>query len=315
MKGIHIIATGRALPAKIMDNDEMSTFVETSDEWIQTRTGIKQRHVCKQESCASLAIEAAKKAIFKAIDTASINTKDIGVIVVATTTPDYAFPSTACLVQKALELPEEVMSFDISAACSGFLYGLDICRGLLMSSSKKYALLIGSEQLSRILNYEDRTSCILFGDGAGAAILELDDSLYYQRSWSDGDDECLTCKGSGFDNAHLQMQGNKVFKFAVKVIPESIEQILEDSNLKMNDIDYFICHQANIRIIDHVRKKYPEYSDRFYINIDRYGNTSAASIPIVMDEMKEKGLLKTGMKVICVGFGAGFTWSCVLLTI
>ena len=309
MKGIHILATGRALPKKVMSNHEMSTFVDTSDEWIRSRTGIGQRHVCEEETCVSLAVEAANDALAKAIKEYGITKEEIGILVVATTTPDYAFPSAACMVQKELGMPNEVISFDISAACSGFLYGLYVCRGLLLTGEKKYALLIGSEQLSRIMDYTDRSSCVIFGDGAGAAILELSDKLYVQKSWSSGDQETLFCKGIGQEESYLHMDGNKVFRFAVQALSESMVHVMQQAGLTMEDVDYVICHQANARIIEHIRKKYPEHRHKFYMNIEHYGNTSAASIPIAMDEMFELNKLKAGMKIICISFGAGFTWS------
>ena len=331
MNGIKIVGTGRAVPKKVVTNDDLSRMVETNDEWIRTRTGIRERRVCEDETTVSLATEAAKHAVEAASeqlhnrvaetacgqqdDIVGYIKDEIAVVLVATTTPDYAFPSVACLVQKALELPDEVMSFDISAACSGFLYGLDICRGLLSNAKKRFALVIGSEQLSRITDYTDRGSCILFGDGAGAALVELSDNLYVQRQWSRGDMEALRCPGVGNDNAKLFMQGNKVFKFAVTALQQGVAQVLADAGLTMEDINHVICHQANLRIIEHVQKKYPEHAEKFYVNIDRYGNTSAASIPIAMDEMRRSGILPDGSKVICIGFGAGFTWSAVLLEV
>ena len=331
MNGIKIVGTGRAVPKKVVTNDDLSRMVETNDEWIRTRTGIRERRVCEDETTVSLATEAAKHAVEAASeqlrnrvaetacgqqdDIVGYIKDEIAVVLVATTTPDYAFPSVACLVQKALELPDEVMSFDISAACSGFLYGLDICRGLLSNAKKRFALVIGSEQLSRITDYTDRGSCILFGDGAGAALVELSDNLYVQRQWSRGDMEALRCPGVGNDNAKLFMQGNKVFKFAVTALQQGVAQVLADAGLTMEDIDHVICHQANLRIIEHVQKKYPEHAEKFYVNIDRYGNTSAASIPIAMDEMRRSGILPDGSKVICIGFGAGFTWSAVLFEV
>ena len=329
MNGIRIVGTGRAVPKRILTNDDLSRMVETNDEWIRSRTGICERRVCDGETTASMAEEAAKNALEAACELRDIieannvekeevlqYIKDrIAVVLVATTTPDYAFPSVACLVQKALELPDEVMSFDISAACSGFLYGLDICRGLLANTKKRFALIIGSEQLSRITDYTDRGSCILFGDGAGAALVELCENLYVQRQWSRGDAEALRCLGVGNDNAKLFMQGNKVFKFAVTALQQGVEQVLTDAGLTMDDINHVICHQANLRIIEHVQKKYPEHAEKFYVNIEKYGNTSAASIPIVIDEMRRSGILLSGNKVICIGFGAGFTWSAVLLQV
>ena len=309
MQGIKIVATGRALPQKVVTNDDLSRLVDTSDEWISTRTGIRQRYFCEEETCQSLAILAAKRAVEKA----EIDKKQIGLVIVATATGDYVFPSVACMVQNALGLETEVLAFDLSAACSGFLYGLGVCRSVLSGQDKKYALLIGSEQMSRILDMEDRSTCVLFGDGAAAAVLTLEENEFYQKAWSDGNDEVLSCKGVGYKNQHLLMEGSKVFKFAVKAIAQGIDEILEKAEKTIKDIDYVVCHQANERIIDHVSRKYKGVT--FYKNMDRYANTSAASIPIALDEMYEKGMLKEGMQIICVGFGAGFTWSSALLTI
>lgn len=309
MQGIKIVATGRALPRKIVTNNDLNRFVDTNDEWIRTRTGICQRYLCEEETCQSLAIEAAKKALEKA----GIDKAEIGLVIVATATADYVFPSVACMVQKALELETEVLAFDLSAACSGFLYGLGICHSVLLNQKKKYALLIGSEQMSRILDMKDRSTCVLFGDGAAAAVITLDENEFYQKAWSDGNSEALSCKGVGQENQYLFMEGSKVFKFAVKAIAQGIDEILEKSGKMIADIDYVVCHQANERIIDHVSRKYQGVE--FYKNMDRYANTSAASIPIALDEMYEKGMLKEGMQIICVGFGAGFTWSSALLTI
>lgn len=311
MQGIQIVATGRALPKKIVTNDDLSKIVDTNDEWIQTRTGICQRHYCEDETCVSLAIEAAKTAIEKS----GIDPQDIGVVLVASTSSDYAFPSTACLVQNALGLSKETMSFDISAACSGFLYGMNICKGLLENGRKPYALLIGSEELTRFMDFNDRASCILFGDGAGAAVLKLSDTAFVHRAWSDGNLSALSCKGVANDGAKLVMDGKEVFKFAVKALKQGIDTILEDAEITLDEVDYIVCHQANRRIIEHVMKKYQTCDDKFYINIERYANTSAASIPIALDEMYEADMLKSGMKIIAVGFGAGLTWSSALITI
>ena len=311
MRGIRITATGRALPGKIVTNEEMSRMVDTTDEWIRTRTGIGQRHICKEESCTGLAIEAAKKAMEKA----GIDGNEVEAIIVATVTPEFAFPSTACMVQKALDFPEDILAFDISAGCTGFLYGLGIARGLLLAGRKKYVLVVGAEQLSKIMDFTDRSTCVLFGDGAGAAVIELTDKPFFYRAWSAGEAGPLNCPGVGNDGAHLHMEGNQVFKFAVKAITQGVETLLEDADLSMEEIDYVVCHQANRRIIDHVKKKYEGTKAEFYMNMEYYANSSAASIPIALDEMGEKGLLKPGMKIICVGFGAGFTWSSALLTI
>ena len=331
MQGIHIVATGRAVPKKVVTNDDLSKIVDTSHEWIVTRTGICQRHICEEETCTTLAIEAAQKAVEEAMEQEGLTVEDIGVVVVASVTSEYNFPSTACLIQNALGLPKDIMSFDIGAACSGFIYGLEVCRGLLMARQaqeevlnrgetsgndrKKYALLIGSEQLSRVLDFTDRSSCILFGDGAGAAVIRLDDSLYVHRAWSDGDKEVLYCKGAGHEDTKLRMQGQEVFKFAVRVLKQGLDTILEDAGLTIEDVDYVVCHQANKRIIEHVMKKYPGQEQKFYMNIENYANTSGASIPIAIDEMRKQGLLQKGMKIVTVGFGAGFTWASALITV
>lgn len=310
MQGIKIVATGRALPQKIVTNEDMSELVDTSDEWIRTRTGICQRYICQEETCESLAIEAAAKALEKS----GIDRGEVGLVIVATATADHAFPSVACMVQNALSLDQEVMAFDLSAACSGFLYGLGVCQSVLQSQKKPYALLIGSEQMSRILDMEDRSTCVLFGDGAAAAVLTLDETKEFNhKAWADGNCEALSCRGVGYEDARILMEGSKVFKFAVKVIAQGIDEILEESGKTIEEIDYIVCHQANERIIDHVSRKYQGV--KFYKNMERYANTSAASIPIALDEMYEKGMLKEGMQIICVGFGAGFTWSSTLLTI
>ena len=194
------------------------------------------------------------------------------------------------------------------------MYAVKIAKGLLENLDKKYAVVVGSEQLSRIVDFNDRSTCVLFGDGAGAAVIELSDNHeYYQKAWSRGDEEVLACKGPGNNDAYLTMDGQGVFKFAVKVIKEGIDAILQQKGISLEDIDYVVCHQANQRIIDHVRKKYNAPEEKFYVNLQKYGNTSAASIPIALEEMMSEGLLTEGKKIIAVGFGGGLTWSSALL--
>lgn len=311
MKGIHILSTGRAVPKKMVTNDDMGKIVDTNDEWITTRTGIKTRYFSTDEKNYELAAEAGRKAIKKA----GIQLDEIGIILVATVTPDYMMPSTACMVQKELGIPTDIMAFDMNAACSGFLYGLKICKGLLENTAKPYALLIGSEQMSRILDFTDRTTCVLFGDGAGAAIIELsEEHAYFQKTWSRGDKEALTCGGPGTGVAKIEMDGTAVFRFAVTAMKDGIDAVLEEAKVQIEDVDYVVCHQANARILAHVRKKYKLPEEKFYMNLQKYANTSAASIAIALDEMLEQGLIKKGMKIMCVGFGAGFTWTAALLT-
>lgn len=311
MQGIHIVATAKALPKAVVSNDDLSKIVDTSDEWIRPRTGISTRYKCQEENCSILAINSAREAVRKA----GIDISDIGIVVVATSSSEYVFPSTACMVQKALGLDVNTMAFDISAACSGFIYGLEVCRSLLMTSKKRYALLVGSEQMSRLLDYTDRSTCVLFGDGAAATLLELDESLYVHKAWSDGNDNILYCKGVGYENSVIHMEGNEVFKFAVRVIKEGIDSLLDEAGMGMDDISYVVCHQANERIINYVAKKYKGYEVKFFKNISRYANTSAASVPIALEDMFSEGILENGMKIILVGFGAGFTWSSALITI
>lgn len=319
MKGLHIVSTGKALPKQQVSNDDMRKFVDTSDEWIQSRTGIKTRYFSAGEKNYELATRAARAAMKKG----KIYPEEIGAIVIATMTPDYIMPSTACMVQKELGLDEEVMAFDINAACSGFLYGLKICKGLLDSIEKKYVLLIGSEQMSRILDFSDRSTCVLFGDGAGAAIVEAsDEHTYLGKSWSRGDRDALFCPGVGnevgkeeaTEISKVSMEGSAVFRFAVSAMKDGIDWILEKEGIEIEDVDYILCHQANARILSHVQKKYKIPKEKVFMNLQHYANTSAASIPIALDEMLEEGLIKEGMKIISVGFGGGFTWAAALLT-
>lgn len=312
MNGIRIVSTGSAIPLKKVTNEEISKIVNTSDAWIRTRTGIESRYFSTKEKNYELAAEAGRKAIEKG----KIKKDEIAVILVATVSPDYMMPSTACMVQKELGIDEETMAFNINAACSGFLYGLKICKGILEQSKKRYALLIGSEQMSRLLDFEDRSTCVLFGDGAGAAIIELsEEKEYIQKEWSRGDDQALICMGPGYEKQKLFMDGSAVFRFAVTAIQQSIDALLKDANINIEDVDHIICHQANARIISHVRKKYHLPEKKFFVNLNKYANTSAASIPIVLDEMYESGLLKDGEQVILVGFGAGFTWAAAKIII
>lgn len=309
MNGIRIVSTGRALPSKVVTNDDMSKLVDTSDEWISTRTGIRQRYFCDGEMNWQLAAKSAKKAIEKG----NIDINNIGIVIVATFSPDYAFPSVACLVQKELGLRCDIMSFDINAACTGFLYALNVAEGLLRSSGEKYALVIGSEQISTRLNMEDRGTCVLFGDGAGAAIIETIESENCATVMgSEGDLEALVCPGQAMENRYIHMDGKKVFKFAVSTVGKVINELLEKTGNTIDNIDYVICHQANERIIRSIIKQFDCNPDKFYMNMQDYGNTSAASIPMALDEMYEKGLLTKGKKIICVGFGAGFTWGGML---
>lgn len=303
--GLHIVGIGHYTPDNVVTNDDLSKIVDTSDEWISSRTGIRRRHFVDKEKNQDIAIEAAKMAIADA----GIDKNDIGVCIVATIRPDNLTPSVACMVQRILELPNNIPCFDINAACSGFMYGINIARGMLFQSSKKYALVIGSEVLSKVLDMTDRGTCILFGDGAGAAIIELSDSnRYYSVLGSQGDDDILHCTNDNDVDRYVRMQGSDVFKFAVSTVPKTVFDLLDMAGLEADDIDVYVCHQANKRIIESVARKCKLSMDKFFINLDEYGNTSSASIPIALSEMNNRGMLKPGMKIICVGFGGGLTW-------
>ena len=303
--GLHIVGTGHYVPSHVVTNDDLSKIVDTNDEWIASRTGIRRRHFIENESNQDMAVSAAKMAL----ENAGIDKNEIGVCIVATIRPDHMTPSVACMVQKILELPCDIPCFDINAACSGFMYGIQIARGILLQSGKKYGLVIGSETLSKVLDMTDRGTCILFGDGAGAAVIELSDvHRYYSVLGTQGNDEVLECPNSDDGQRHVNMHGSDVFRFAVSTVPKTIFKLLEQADVSADDIDLFVCHQANKRIIESVAKKCNQSMDKFFINLDEYGNTSSASIPIALSEMNQKGLIKPGMKMICVGFGGGLTW-------
>ncbi len=311
MTGLDILATGKCIPSTVFSNDDMRKFVDTNDEWIITRTGIKQRYFCtSNETTISLAVDASLKAIKRA----KIDKSQIGVCIVATFTPEYATPSTACIVQNELGLDSTTICFDLNAACSGFLYALETARALLCTNDKKYALVIGSEKISDLLDFTDRGTCVLFGDGAGAAVVQLKKvKRYYSIFGGNGDVAPLSANARSEDK-FLKMDGHTVFRFAVDTICNSITEVAEKSGCNLDNIDWFICPQANGRIIDLAAKKLKIPIKKFYKNMDKYGNTSAASIPIVIDEMTQKNLLQKGQEIICVGFGAGLAWGATLLT-
>lgn len=305
MEGLKILSTGYYPGEKVVTNSDFEGKIDTSDEWITTRTGIKRRHFSSHSS-AYLAIEAARQAV------RDIDLSKIALIICATMTPENATPSNACLVQEALGLQEQsIMCFDVNAACSGFVYALEIAKSLLVNHDQ-YALVIGSEQLSRIVDFTDRSTCILFGDGAGAIVAKKADGLFV--SYNDASGTALPLVASfEKDDPYLHMQGQDVFKFATKVIVKSINEVLQRAQMTLDDVDYVVCHQANLRIIQYVYKKLKSSPDKFFTNLDEYGNTSAASIPMALAEMNEKGLLKEGMKIIVVGFGGGLTWGATLM--
>ncbi len=304
---INIISSGKYLPKDKITNQDLEKMVETNHEWIVSRTGIVTRHKAAHETASEMAYLAAKAAL----DKANYRPDQIDLIIVATITGDQMTPSTANLVQKKLGIEHECMSFDINAACTGFVYGLEIASQMLASKKFRSALIIGSERLTSVTNYEDRNTCVLFGDGAGALLIEPSDSdkhqAYFFNTAKPDVDDSLTVR------KYIEMDGRKVFLFAVDVIKRSIERILEDANLSKDEIDVFIPHQANIRIIQAVSKAMDIPMEKFVVNIEHYGNTSAASIPITLSEYLDTKPPKN-QRVLMVGFGGGFTYGSAIIT-
>ena len=315
--GIKIIGTGKYLPEKVITNEDISQHVDTSHEWILDRTGIEQRRIATTESSLDMAAAAAEQAL------QGIDKDSIGLVVVATITPDNITPSMAAMVKKELGL-ERAIAFDINAACSGFVYGLWIAESLMNTALSQYskdgapkrALVIGTERLTRVTNWEDRETCILFGDGAAAAVVEC------REGWpsigavlgSRGDDVLLRLPGLGRGAPNvLSMEGTQVFKFAVETVPACMDATLKKAGLTPADIDFFVFHQANARIIDLAVRKYRIPPEKYYKNIDRYGNTAAASVPLVLSELVEQGRVGPGSRLLLTAFGGGLTWGGAVL--
>ena len=311
MNGLKLLGTGYALPTRVLDNDAMTTYVETSDEWITTRTGIRQRYFCAEdESTTTLAIEAARKALADS----GLDKSEIGCVIVATSSGEYVMPSTACLVHKALALREDIPVFDLGAACAGFLYAVDAARAMLLAHGGRAALVIGAEQMSQLLDMADRNTCVLFGDAAGAAVFALDEDAEYAYVCGTRGDMAIQVGGPR-RTLPMTMEGQNVFRFAVSTIPVTVEELLEKTGKTLDEVDWVVCHQANQRIIDASVRRLGVPAEKFYKNLDRYANTSAASIPLALAEMKESGKLKSGQRVILVGFGGGLTWAGVMLRV
>ena len=307
MKGFQLLATGGALPGRTVTNDDLSRMVDTSDDWITTRTGIRTRHWCTEgESAATLAIAAAKQALARS----GLAPADIACCICATLSAPDATPSVACQVQAALGLPETCPALDINAACSGFLYGTAVARGLLATLGGQYALVIGCEALSRLMDPADRSTCVLFGDGAGAAIFELaaDPTPFAVMLGARGDAAIHAGGPSRAGSAPITMDGRAVFRFAVDALPKCLHAVLDETQLTLDDLSWVVCHQANSRIIDHCVKALQADPAKFYKNMDRHGNTSAASIPVALNELAESGQLQPGQLLACIGFGGGLTW-------
>ena len=311
MEGLQLIATGGAVPGRLVTNDDLSRLVDTSDEWITTRTGIRQRHFCGEgESATTLAVTAARQAL----ERSGLDAGQIGCCVCGTLSAEYATPSMACLVQKELGLPQDIPVLDVNAACSSFIYAAAVARGLLAvrpEDARRYALVIGCEQLSRLMDMTDRSTCVLFGDGAGAAIFELvSDAEFAVDLGARGDLAIETPSGGP-----IRMDGKAVFRFAVDALPRTLHAVLDATRHTLDDVDWVVCHQANSRIIDHCVKKLAADPGKFYKYMDRHGNTSAASIPVALNELAESGRLQPGMRVACIGFGGGLTWGGMLITV
>lgn len=321
-----IIGTGSYFPNSIVNNDDLSKVVDTNDEWISSRTGIRERRISAGQDTSELAIEAAKAAIVNA----NIEANEIELIIVATSSADNVFPNTASLVQVGIHAVNAVC-YDLSAACSGFLFALNTAHAFIKSGIYKKALIIGSEVMSKTIDWKDRSTCVLFGDGAGAVVVASDETGIEEITmYSDGTKgNVLLCEERKVGNfltqtvqkeiidasyGFIKMEGQEVFRFAVKQVPQCISEVLEKSKTNIDDIKYFVLHQANIRIIQSVAKRLNVEIEKFPTNLELYGNTSAASIPILLDEMNQEGMLKCGDKIVISGFGAGLSWGATLLT-
>ena len=321
---LKVISTGISLPEKVLTNADLEKMVETSDEWIVTRTGIRERRISAPGVSTS---DLATEAVGNALKAAGKVATDIELLIVATATPDFIFPSTATVAQRKLGAVNAAC-FDISAACSGFLYGLTVAYGLLNSGLYKNAMVVGAETLTKITDYEDRSTCVLFGDGSGAAFVELGEDgegLFASHLGSDGSyvnilnmpagGTALPASVDTVNNRlhYIKMEGNELFKVAVRKMEEASRYTLEKADLSCDDVDLLIPHQANTRIIEGLAKRVLIDNDKVYRNIEKYGNTSAASIPIAYHEAREKGLVNSSSNVLMVAFGGGVTWGGILL--
>ena len=305
-----LISIAAYTPAKILTNLDLEKMVETSDEWITKRTGIKQRRIARDEDTSDLGTKAAKLAI----ERTNLRAKDIDAVICATISPDhFCMPSTACKIAKNLGI-NSVMAFDISAACTGFIYLLELAKSLIESGSKKNVLIIGAEKLSKIVDWTDRTTCILFGDGAGAAVVSADskNEIIDVHTAADGNYAELLITPGG-EEKFIKMSGNEVFKVAVQTLTKDVVEILERNKIPSDKIDLFIPHQANLRIIEAVKQRLNFSDEQCVVTVGKYGNTSSASIPMAMNDAYEAGRLKNGDLILLDAFGGGFTWGSALL--
>jgi 3-oxoacyl-[acyl-carrier-protein] synthase-3 len=316
-----IVGTGSYLPERIVTNDDLAARIETSDEWIRERTGIRQRHVAAE---GQTTVDLAEQAALRALEAAGVKASEIDLIVLGTTTPDIVFPSSACLLQHRLGA-NGCAAFDVNAACSGFMYALGTANAMMRSGMAKKALVIGAETLTRMLDWNDRTTAVLFGDGAGAVVLEASEEpgIVSTHLHADGGYGHLLQTAVGVSrgfkpdepNAGLRisMTGNEVFKVAVKTLDSVVEETLAKNGLSKSDLDWLIPHQANLRIITATAKRLEMSMDRVVVTVDRHGNTSAASVPLALDEAVRSGKVKRGELLLLEAFGGGFTWGSALI--
>jgi len=315
-----IIATGSYLPDNVITNHHLEKIVDTTDEWIITRTGIRERRIADKDMATS---DLATRAAEKALESSNLAAGDMDMIIVATVTPDMNFPSTACIVQKNIGAVN-ASAFDLEAACSGFLYGIVVANQFIATGLYRNIMVIGAECLSKFVNWQDRNTCVLFGDGAGAVIISRVEEGYGFLSQILGADgtgaSLLTVEAGGSRRPasietiekqmhYIHMDGSEVFKFAVRIMASMAEEAVENAGLTKEDVDFLIPHQANIRIIEAARKRLGLPQDKVYVNLDRYGNMSAASIPVALDEAVRLGRIKKGDNIVMVGFGGGLTWA------
>ncbi|QRN85116.1 ketoacyl-ACP synthase III [Clostridia bacterium] len=322
MKNARIVGIAKALPEMVVSNKMLEEIVDTSDQWIREMTGIENRHIATKETTTSLAIEAGRKAL----DDAGMGPEEVDMILVATMTPDDFMPSTACKVQHALGAVNAA-ALDVSAACSGFIYAITVADQFIKTEQMKTILVVGAEVLTKTVDWEDRSTCVIFADGAGAVVLtasEKEGIVATELGAKGETGEILRTPALENKNYFIQgeekesimtMDGQTVFRFSTKIFGKSVKKVLEGSGYSLEDIDVFVPHQANIRIIDYAASRFKVDVDRFYVNLNKRGNTSAASIPIALADMKQEGLLKKGMLICCTGFGGGLTWGSALIRI
>ncbi len=317
-----ISGTGSCVPKKVVTNYDLECVVDTSDGWISSRTGIRERRVSVSETTTVMAVKAAKKAL----KSAGISPKEIDLVIVGTVTPEMTFPSTACFVQSHLGIRSGAAAFDVSAACSGFLYALDAADKYIRAGAAGKALVIGVDQFSRIIDWKDRSTCVLFGDGAGAVVLSAEkgdkgilasdihsDGRYWEMLYAPGSIRPSHFEGKQAGGYYVKMNGNETFKLAVRTMGKAITDIIEISGLKTEDISLLIPHQANIRIINATKDRLKLPDERVFTNIERYGNTSAGSIPLALDEAVRGGRIKDNDIIVFVSFGGGLTWGATVV--